>query len=65
MTMSWSFDKTEYEKKNLEPSQTIFLATRMDLMAQIQPKREKAKKPLMTIKRALSLNGYKQKSTSH
>lgn len=43
MTMSWGMNEEALNEVNQEPSQTIFLATRMDLMARLVPKREKPK----------------------
>jgi hypothetical protein len=52
-------------EKNQEDSQTIFLATRMDLISRIIPKREKPKQQFMVTDRPSTLSGLEQKPTIH
>ena len=65
MTMSWGYNETGYEENKTEASQTIFLATRMDLMAQIVSKEERPHKPLLQKKRRQEFSRFVQSSTIH
>jgi hypothetical protein len=65
MTMNWSLNRTKYGETNQTANQTIFLATRMDLMAHIIPKREKPKQPVMATKKPYSFAEFQQKPTIH
>jgi hypothetical protein len=63
--MNSNLNDVDLGQQYQEPNQTIFLATRMDLMAHIMPKREKPKKGFMPRKKVLDLSEIQQKPTIH
>jgi|SaaInl8_120m_RNA_FD_contig_31_1187770_length_424_multi_7_in_0_out_0_1 hypothetical protein len=65
MTMTGNLHDVDLGQQYNEPNQTIFLATRMDLMAHITPKREKPKKHFLPTTKFLDLSDLEQKPTIH
>ncbi|MBF0380079.1 MAG: hypothetical protein HQL69_03620 [Magnetococcales bacterium] len=65
MTMNGNLHDVDLGQQQHETNQTIFLATRMDLMAHIMPKREKPKKGFAPSKHFLNPSDLQQKPTIH
>ncbi|MBF0194950.1 MAG: hypothetical protein HQL71_10345 [Magnetococcales bacterium] len=63
--MNSSLHDVDLGQQFQESNQTIFLATRMDLMAQIVPKREKPKKDFMSTKSFTDFSEAEKKPTIH